>query len=87
MAKVAGVVKTNNTVSPDTHRGGRCARLSTHIESLKVLGVVNINVLAAGSIFLGDVREPITGTKEGLKSINWGIPFKTAHKPCALTIR
>ncbi len=74
MAKVAGVVKTNNTVSPDTHRGGRCARLSTHIESLKVLGVVNINVLAAGSIFLGDVREPITGTKEGLKSINWGIP-------------
>lgn len=80
MAKVAGVVKTNNTVSPDTHRGGRCARLSTHIESLKVLGVVNINVLAAGSIFLGDVREPITGTKEGPKSINWGIPFKNRPK-------
>ena len=34
MAKVAGVVKTNNTVSPDTHNGGRCAKLNTHIESL-----------------------------------------------------
>lgn len=80
MAKVAGVVKTNNTVSPDTHKGGRCAKLTTHIESLKVLGLVNINVLAAGSIFLGDVREPITGTKDGPKSINWGIPFKNRPK-------
>lgn len=80
MAKVAGVVKTNNTVSPDTHKGGRCAKLTTHVESLKVLGLVNINVLAAGSIFLGDVHEPITGTKDGPKSINWGIPFKTRPK-------
>lgn len=80
MAKVAGVVKTNNTVSPDTHKGGRCAKLTTHVESLKVLGLVNINVLAAGSIFLGDVREPITGTKDGPKSINWGIPFKNRPK-------
>lgn len=80
MAKVAGVVKTNNTVSPDTHKGGRCAKLTTHVESLKVLGLVNINVLAAGSIFLGDVHEPITGTKDGPKSINWGIPFKNRPK-------
>ena len=34
MAKVAGVVKTNTTVSPDTHRGGRCAKLTTHVEQL-----------------------------------------------------
>lgn len=80
MAKVAGVVKTNNTVSPDTHKGGRCAKLTTHVESLKVLGLVNINVLAAGSIFLGNVKEPITGTKDGPKSINWGIPFKDRPK-------
>lgn len=80
MAKVAGVVKTNNTVTPDTHKGGRCARLTTHIESLKVLGLININVLAAGSIFLGDIHEPITGTKDGPKSLNWGIPFKQRPK-------
>lgn len=82
MAKVAGVVKTNCTVTPDAHKGGRCAKLSTHVESLKVLGLVNIDVLAAGSIFLGDVREPITGTKDGVKSLNWGIPF--TKRPTAL---
>lgn len=82
MAKVAGVVKTNNTVTPDTHRNGRCAKMTTHIESLKVLGLVNINVLAAGSIFLGDMKEPITGTKDGVKALNWGIPF--TQRPRAL---
>lgn len=80
MAKVAGVVKTNTTVEPDTHRSGRCAKLTTHVEHLKVLGLVNINVLAAGSIFLGDMKEPITGTKDGVKSLNWGIPFTKRPK-------
>lgn len=80
MAKVAGVVKTNTTVSPDTHRGGRCAKLTTHVEQLKVLGLVNINVLAAGSIFLGDMKEPITGTKDGIKNLNWGVPFRKRPK-------
>ncbi|MDE6394366.1 MAG: PCMD domain-containing protein [Duncaniella sp.] len=82
LAKVAGVVKTNNTVSPDTHKGGRCAKLTTHIESLKVLGLVNIDVLAAGSIYLGDMREPVTGTKDGVRGLNWGIPFR--QRPRAL---
>lgn len=80
MAKVAGVVKTNTTVTPDTHKGGRCAKLTTHIENLKVLGMVNINVLAAGSIFLGDMKEPVTSTKDGVKNLNWGIPFKNRPK-------
>ena len=56
--------------------------MTTHIESLKVLGLVNINVLAAGSIFLGDMKEPITGTKDGPRSLNWGIPF--TQRPKAL---
>ena len=82
MAKVAGVVKTNCCVYPDKHNGGRCVKMATHIESLKVLGLVNINVLAAGSIFLGDMKEPITGTKDGPRSLNWGIPF--TQRPKAL---
>ena len=44
--------------------------------------MMNIKVLAAGSLFLGDVREPITGTKDGPKAINWGIPF--TQRPKAL---
>ncbi|MBF1080686.1 MAG: PCMD domain-containing protein, partial [Prevotellaceae bacterium] len=74
MAKVMGIVKTNASVYRDVHGSGHCAKLMTHIETCKVLGLMNIKVLAAGSIFLGDVREPITGTKDGPKALNWGIP-------------
>ena len=52
MAKVVGIVKTNNSVYRDKRDNGYCARLETHIESVKVLGMVNITVLAAGSIYL-----------------------------------
>lgn len=82
MAKVMGVVKTNCSVTRDRRDSGYCAKLTTHIESVKVLGMMNIKVLAAGSLFLGDVAEPITGTKDGPKSINWGIPF--TQRPKAL---
>lgn len=75
MAKVVGIVKTNNSVYRDKRGDGYCARLETHIESVKVLGMVNITVLAAGSIYLGDMLEPITGTKNAEKNMNWGVPF------------
>lgn len=75
MAKVMGVVKTNNSVYRDKHDNGYCAKLTTHIENVKVLGLMNMHVLAAGSIFLGDMKEPITGTKDGPKAMNSGIAF------------
>lgn len=80
MAKVMGVVKTNNSVYRDRHGNGYCAKLTTHIESVKVLGLMNINVIAAGSIFLGDMKEPITGTKDGPKAMNSGIRFTQRPK-------
>ena len=80
MAKVMGVVKTNQSVYRDVHGGGYCAKLMTHVEHVKVLGLMNISVLAAGSIFLGDVQEPITGTKDGEKSLNWGIAYSKRPK-------
>lgn len=80
MAKVMGVVKTNNSVFRDRRGNGWCARLTTHIESVKVAGLINIKVLAAGSIFLGDMKEPITGTKEGPKAMNSGIRFNKRPK-------
>ena len=83
MAKVMGIVKTNNTVYRDVRpEGGYCVRMETHIEKVKVLGMMNISVLAAGSIFLGDMQEPITGTKEGVQAMNWGIPY--TERPYAL---
>lgn len=80
MAKVMGVVKTNCSVTRDKRDNGYCAKLTTHIESVRVLGMMNIKVLAAGSLFLGDMAEPITGTKDGPKSLNWGIPFTARPK-------
>ena len=80
MAKVMGVVKTNQSVYRDTHGNGYCAKLMTHVEHVKVLGLMNISVLAAGSIFLGDIQEPITGTKDGEKSLNWVIPYNKRPK-------
>ena len=62
MAKVAGITKTNTSVFPEKRGDGYCARLDTRMESVKVLGLVNITVLAAGSIFTGSVHEPIKGT-------------------------
>ena len=75
MAKVMGIVKTNTSVYPERRGNGYCARLETHIERVKVLGVVNITVLASGSLFLGDMKEPITGTKDGEKALNSGVRF------------
>lgn len=80
MAKVVGIVKTNNSVYREKRGTGYCARLETHIESVKVLGMVNITVLAAGSIYLGDMLEPITGTKNAEKNMNWGVPFTQRPK-------
>ena len=82
MAKVAGVVKTNTSVFPERRDDGWCARLETRMESVKVFGLVDIEVVAAGSVFLGTVHEPIKGTKNPQKMLQTGIPF--TKKPVAL---
>ena len=74
--------KTNTSVFPEKRGEGYCARLDTRMESVKVLGLVNITVLAAGSIFTGTVHEPIKGTKNPQKMLQTGIPF--TKKPVAL---
>lgn len=67
MARVAGITKTNTSVFPERRGNGFCARMDTRMESVKVFGLVDITVLAAGSIFLGEVHEPIKGTKNPQK--------------------
>lgn len=82
MAKVAGVVKTNTSVFPERRGDGWCARLETRMESVKVLGLVDIEVVAAGSVFLGSVLEPIKGTKNPQSMLSSGVPF--TKKPDAI---
>ena len=76
LAKVAGVTKTSNAVYPDNRpSGGRCARLTTQIETCKAIGIINIKVLVAGSIFLGRMFEPIKSTSDPYSKMEMGIPF------------
>lgn len=80
-ARVSGVTKTNVSVYRDNHPGhGHCVKLYTHIVEAKVLGIINIKVLAAGSIFLGNTIQPITDTKNPMAKLNAGIPFKARPK-------
>lgn len=81
MAKV-GVTKTNTSVFPEKRGDGYCARLETRIETCVVLGIVDIKVLAAGSMFLGTVHEPIKGTSNPQSKLGFGIDF--TKKPSAL---
>ena len=82
MAKVAGVVKTNTSVFPEKRGDGMCARMETRYESVKVFGLVDIEVIAAGSVLLGTVHEPIKGTKNPQAMLQSGVPF--SKKPKAL---
>ena len=83
MAKVSGVVKSSTTVFPEERGDGFCARLETRMETVKVLGLVNITVLAAGTVFLGGVVEPVRDTKNPLSKLMMGVPFD--KKPAALS--
>ena len=82
LARVAGITKTNTSVFPEKRGDGYCARLDTRMESVKALGFINITVLAAGSVFLGEMHEPITGTKNPMRKLDTGNPF--TQKPKAL---
>ena len=80
MAKVAGVVKTNTSVYRESRGNGYCAKLVTHVEGIKVLGLVNIHVLAAGSVYLGAMVEPITSSSNPMRWLDYGIPFTDKPK-------
>lgn len=80
-AKVSGVVKTSNAVYPHDRGGGnKCAKLCAKIESVKVLGLLNMDVMVAGSIFLGQMFEPITSTKNPYSKMEMGVPFTKRPK-------
>ena len=83
-AKIAGVVKTSMTVSPDYGENGMCAKLETRYAECKVLGLVNVKILVSGCIFWGKQHEPITSASNPYSKIDWGIPFNTKPKAIVL---
>ena len=87
LAVVAGVVKTNNTVYPEKRGDGYCARIETHIEEVKALGIVNMDVTCQGVILIGELPEPITTTKDPMAKVFYGIPFTGRPKALRMDIK
>ena len=86
-AKVAGVVKTSTNVTPDKGPNGKCVKLATQFASCKVAGLINIKVLAAGSIYWGKMLEPITGVSDPYAFMDWGIVFTKRPKALVLNYK
>ena len=84
LAVVAGVVKTNNTVYPEKRGEGYCARIETHIEEVKALGIVNMDVTCQGCLLVGVLPEPITTTKDPMAKVFYGLPFTGSPKALRL---
>jgi hypothetical protein len=75
LAVVAGVVKTNNTIFPEPRDSGYCARIETHIEEVKALGIVNMEVVCQGAFVVGVLPEPIKDTKSPMAKVFYGTPY------------
>lgn len=80
-AKVMGIHKGSNAVYPDTRSAGnKCVKLTTILEHCKAAGIINIDVLVAGSIFLGQMLEPISSTSSPYSNMEFGIEFDRRPK-------
>jgi hypothetical protein len=64
----------NTRVTPEKRGNGYCARLETRIRKDNIAGF-KVNVLLAGTLFLGETAEPVRGMKDPEKNASQGIPF------------
>ncbi len=81
-AKVKGIVKGSGTVTSENVGGSRMAKVTTKMEEVKVLGIINMDVMVAGTIFLGQIHEPITSTSGPFAKMEMGMPY--TKRPTAL---
>lgn len=82
-ANVIGIEKAAATVAPERREdGGTCCRLDVSMLGVRVMGMIDIQVLAAGTLFTGRTIEPVTSANDPYQNIDFGVPF-TGH-PSAL---
>ncbi len=87
-ANVIGIVKTSCTAIPERREGGGyCARLDSKMEEVKVLGMINIEILVSGSIYLGAMEEPVRSVNSPYSKMTMGIPFTKRPKNLVLDYR
>lgn len=87
LAVVAGIVKTNNTVYPEKRGEGYCARIETHIEEVKALGIANMDVTCQGAMLVGSLPEPIKDTKSPMSKVDYGYEFTGRPKAVRLDFK
>ena len=90
-ANIIGIKKVSCTAVPENREGGgKCARLDSKLEVVRVLGMVDIEVLISGSIYLGELYEPIRSVNNPYGKMTMGIPFTKRPKKlifdCNLTM-
>lgn len=69
----------NTRVFPEKRGNGYCCRLETKIRKDNIVGM-KVEVLIAGTLFVGEMIEPVKGVKEPLKNVNQGVPFNKKPK-------
>lgn len=80
-AKVMGISKGSCAVMPDTRSGNdKCAKLTTIMERCKAIGIINVDVVVAGSMFLGEMIEPVSSTSDPYSKMDMGVPFTKRPK-------
>ena len=83
-AEIAGIDKAACTTQPERRGDGWCARCDTRIETVRALGIVDIRVAIAGTLFLGKVREPVHDAGDPYGAIEMGQPFSSRPKALML---
>ena len=79
-AKVMGISKATNSVEPAIVNGNKMAKLTTKIEEVKVLKMIDMEVMVTGTLFLGKVREPISSTSSPYSKMEMGMPYTKRPK-------
>lgn len=82
-ANVVGIEKAAGTMTPEPREdGGMCCRLDVDMLGVRVMGIIDIQVLVSGTLFTGRNLEPITTAADPYQNIDFGVPF--TGRPSAL---
>lgn len=82
-ANVVGIEKAAGTMTPEPREdGGMCCRLDVDMLGVRVMGMIDIQVLVSGTLFTGRNLEPITTAADPYQNIDFGVPF--TGRPSAL---
>lgn len=82
-ANIIGIEKAAGTMAPEAREdGSTCCRMDVDMLGVRVMGMIDIEVLVAGTMFTGRTIEPITTAKDPYRNIDFGVPF--TGRPTAL---